>query len=167
MRRASDDRGQTAIDFVLGMGVFMIAVGFTFGFLPTMIEPFTASASENGMVAERGAAQLAESTLVADPATPNVLNAACTFAFFAENETLADQEGCRFDTTALDGALGLHEWQPVNVTVEADGSVAELEYDGTTELRRGPAPPDGEDLAVAYRLVLLEGERLQLTVRVW
>ncbi len=39
------DRGQTTQDFIVGIGVFILAVAFVFSFLPTMLTPFDSSTS--------------------------------------------------------------------------------------------------------------------------
>ncbi|WP_436347606.1 DUF7287 family protein [Natronorubrum sp. FCH18a] len=39
------DRGQTTQDFVVGIGLFILAVAFVFSFLPTMLTPFDSSTS--------------------------------------------------------------------------------------------------------------------------
>ena len=142
----SNDRGQTGLDFLVGMSVFLLAVGFVFLFLPTMFDPFVGSGTSNALVADRSAAQLAEETLV-DPTQPSVLDDAKVDAFF---------DGC--NATTLENTLGTG-FARVNVTLEQAGNV---------EYSCGPDRQISDSLTVSNRIVSnTEGERYSLLVRVW
>ena len=158
------DRAQTTIDFLVGMSVFLMTVAFVIAFLPSVFEPFTAADEGNTLAADRTAALLAEH-LLADPATPTVLDATCTAEFFSETDDgmIGD---CRFthDATDLEAALGVGPATAVNVTVEEGGTVHAV--DGV-ELSAGPTPPNSESVVSARRVVLLDGEERDLFVRVW
>lgn len=170
-----NQRGQTVIDFGIGAGVFIIAVGFVFMFVPSMFEPFSTAAGSSAIVADRTADHLTGSLLVADPTTPSTLSAACTAAFFGGNDSLADDADCRFEldenTDAID-LLGVGD-RNVNVTVRAledspsTGPAQTRTVDGTEyTLTRGTDGPQS-DVSTASRIVLIEGERYRLVVKVW
>lgn len=156
------DAAQTNVDFLIGMSVFLLTVGFVFGLVPNVFEPFAVDGGSNALVADRGAARLAEDVL-GDPANPTDLNATCTEAFFAETEPIPD--GCRFATTDVHDALAVPAGTGVNVTIEDRGSIRTL---GGTRLAAGRTPPArSAGVVVARRVVLLDGETGRLFVRVW
>ena len=155
-------RAQTSIDFLVGMSVFLLTVAFVVAFLPSVFEPFTAADEGDTLAADRTAALLAEH-LLADPATPSVLDGTCTAEFFDADGTVGD---CRFtqDAGGLEEALGVGPATAVNVTVEEDGTAYAV---GGVDLRAGPTPPSSGSVVTARRVVLLDGEERDLFVRVW
>lgn len=170
---AADDRGQTTIDFVVGISIFLLVVAFVVLFVPGIFDPF--DGTSRTQAADRFAATLTNDAL-GDPATPAALNATCTRSFFEQmqpefEQTETDVADCGFDPTAdnVASALGTDRFE-VNVTVFDGAAVAELEApdDGTSvELRAGPPVPDNEAVATTRRVVLLDGRTHQLAVRVW
>lgn len=165
-RRRSVDRGQTVIDYTIGISVFLLVVAFVFAFAPSLTTPFTGDSTDAVVVSDRAVDRLAHDLLVDDPARPTVLNATCTEAFFDTDGP--DLSGsCRYDADASDlkGALAVGSpVRTVNVTVvDGAGTVA---LNGTT-LVAGPAPPRSADVAVSQRAVLLDGRDATIVVRVW
>lgn len=166
-------RGQSSIDFVVGLGVFFLTLSFVIVLLPDLLSPF--AAPEGPVVADRAAETLGGELLASG--TLGSLNETCTDEFF-------DGSGasCSFDasdsTTAL---LGLSDTYSVNVTLEWNGSDdtdSEIAcYDGSSvrdcsnggdRLARGDAPPDTtRSVRTASQVVRVAGETLSLTVRVW
>jgi phosphohistidine swiveling domain-containing protein len=123
----SDDdgrsRGQTTLDFAVGMSLFLISVAFVISFTPNLIQPFADSGTEDTIIANRVASQLVEGTL-ADPGKPYVLDKACTMAFFwpgnldsSNYESLQSYDdvttksfwdgSCNFEPTYLHERLGV------------------------------------------------------------
>jgi hypothetical protein len=162
------ERAQTGIDFLIGMTVFLIAVGFVFSFVPTMFDPFGGPGVDDALIADRSAAQLAEYALVNDPSNPGVLNPACTAAFFAENESRAGEHDCNFDPEEVDdltALLGIREQKRINVTIGDPGNVT---YENTEiTMQRGDDPSSAGSDTVSRRVVLIDGEPSELRVRVW
>jgi hypothetical protein len=159
-------RGQTSIDFVVGMSVFLLTVAFVVAFLPGVFEPFTASGAGDALTSDRTASLLAEQVL-ADPANPSVVDPACAAEFFdAAGDGAGGVAGCQFTTDAadLDAALGLGPATTVNVTIEETGTV---ESAGGVTLAAGPEPPESESVVVSRRVVLLGDADRDLYVRVW
>ena len=174
----SGDRAQTVLDFVVGMSVFLVAVGFTFAFVPSLLEPYAVGEGATVIVAERGAARLAESSLTGAGSTAT-LSHACTFAFFngTDPETASDESDCGWTANAgdLHAELAVDELRGLNLTVTQHGTVATLDSDGTTvPMRAGPAPPSGASVSAASRIVTIDDpgdrdppETYRLTLRVW
>ncbi|NEU56722.1 hypothetical protein [Halorussus sp. MSC15.2] len=163
-------RGQTSVDFVVGMSVFLLTVVFVVAFLPGVFDPFTASGEGDVLAADRTATLLAEQ-LLADPSSPSVFDSACTAEFFdAAGDGAGGVAGCQFTTDAADlsAALGVGPAVAVNVTVEENGTVRSVSPGGTSvSLDAGPTPPESESVVVSRRVVLLGGEQSDLYVRVW
>lgn len=144
-----DNRAQTQMDFLIGMTVFLLAVGFVFSFIPTMFDPFTGQGVDNDLVADRSAAQLAEQTLVSDSMTPNMLSSETTTAFF---------EDCPVELQ-----LGIDS-QTARIVIGSNDDPAIV---NETPLACGETPPPGASVSVSQRLVSLGGGEYLLSVRVW
>ena len=174
----SGDRAQTVLDFVVGMSVFLVAVGFTFAFVPSLLEPYAVGEGATVIVAERGAARLAESSLAGAGSTAT-LSHACAFAFFNGSDpgAASDESDCDWTASAddLHAELGVDDIRGLNLTVTQRGSVASLDSNGTAvAMRAGPAPPRTESVSAASRVVTVDDpedrrgpETYRLTLRVW
>lgn len=156
------DRAQTSFDFAVGMGVFLLTVGFVLTFIPTIFQPFAVGSGSNEIVGDRISATLAEDALVEDVDTPNVLNASCTEKLFNADGT-DSVEGCRYSDDSLPGAIGSYDVN-LNVTIRQGGSIASL--NGTT-LATGEDPRTNADVTLSRRVVQIDGEIYQLWVKVW
>lgn len=174
------DRGQTVLDFAIGMSLFLLVLLFVLLFLPGVLSPFTSGSQEDVGLTNRIADSLSEG-LLGDPATPHVLNTTCTVEFF-DNNSPAD---CRHSGSNLTSRLGLKSHQRTNITMEAnitgddarerlcwDDSNDQLvevgSADCTTPLVIGPTPPADFDATItSRRTVRLEGTDTTMTVEVW
>jgi len=160
--RRPDERGQTLIDYAIGVGLFLLAVAFVFSYVPGMLDPFTAE-QENVQLADRAATQLSEHHL-ARPGEPFVLDAECTDKFFTGDP---DVGGCPFDDygSDLSNAFGADDATHFEVSiVQADGTVV----DRTVPLTAGETPPSGSQaVTTARRAVHYRDRTYQLVVRVW
>lgn len=159
----SRDRAQLGFDFLAGMSLFLIVVGFVFNFAPVMFDPFTTGAGGDMTTADRTAATLAGDLLVDEGTTPNVLNATCAEEFFDTGGPDAD---CGFseDASDLQAAVGVSSTTKLNVTIEDGGSIVDS---GGVTLSAGPAPTSTASITVSQRIVFLNGEEETLFVRVW
>ncbi|MFC4549504.1 MULTISPECIES: DUF7287 family protein [Halorussus] len=177
-------RGQTTIDFVIGVSVFLLAVSFVFAVVPGILEPLVGSAQEETVAVDRIASQLAEGTL-GDPSTPYVLDVGCTTYFFGG----PSESDCRFGSGSLHDRIGVADDTGVNVqlvgdTDDADQTPDVLCNDGSgtvderddvvaaggscTAFEAGDSPPAGSgSVMVARRFVTLDGIDAVLKVRVW
>lgn len=180
---SSTARGQTGLDFLVGIGVFLLTVGFVVGFLPGTLTPF-GEATERPLVADRAADAVVAG--LADGPEPNVLNATCTLAFFG----VGSDAGCAFDaseTTTDDGLraeLGAPAFTRVNVTLErsvAGTTDREIRCGtappavplvhactpGDSRLATGPPAPSAGGVVTATRTVSVDGGDAVVVVRVW
>jgi len=150
---SADERGQTTIDFALGVSVFLLSVAFAFALLPSVFVPFDAPIDDDLTTrADRVAA-----TLLADLSTGgNALDPDRTEdRFGAANRT----------QSALRSSLGLPSTTRINVTVRdtETGGVASV---GGVRLRGGPDVGD-HPTAAASRLVTIADDPYRLQVYLW
>ena len=161
-------RGQTTLDFAVGMSVFLLTVIFVISFAPTMFDPFAGGTGTKLVVADRAATTLSGDLLATSTAEPSVLSAGCVAEFFNE-----DVEGASCTASAdfddFDGSLSL-DGRNADVTIHSlsasasDPATPEWASDGLTRSNSGSVP---SDVAVAARTVSIDGETYRLTVRVW
>ena len=171
---ASRSRGQTPVDFVAGMGVFIVAVGFVVWFVPDLFVALDGGA-DTPMMADRVASQVT-GPLLGEP-TAGVLDTTCTIAFF----TGTGGAGCGFNAGApVADTVGVDTPYSVNVTLEqavsggpetqllrADGGDIVAGNTGTL-LTTGPNPPSsGGEVTVVRRPVVVDGEYAYVVVRIW
>lgn len=184
------ERGQTSIDFAIGMGIFLVAITTVIAFMPSIIQPFTGG-QQNPLSADRLVMQVTNDQLAESSGTV-VLNGTCTMYFFNETDDPADlPDPC--DTFDADDDLyekiGVEDTRFVNVTLQAnvsdhnggqpevlctntDGQIVGHEDPddasscGGTHLAVGSEPPTGgASITVARRKALLPDTRIwQITV---
>lgn len=159
---AGDRRGQTSFDFAVGMGVFLLTVGFALTFIPGIFAPFSVGSGGDEVVADRVGATVVEDLLVAEPGDRSTLDADCVVEFF-DGDGPAGTTDCRFATDDLDDTIGVST-SGLNLTLRRGGRPASL--DGTT-LVAGDAVPDDADVTASQRLVSVDGRLYELVVRVW
>lgn len=165
--RPTDGRGQTSIDFLVGIGVFLLATGFVFGFVPGLLAPF-ADGQSAPLVTDRVADTLVGDVLVDEPGDVR-LNETATVGFFVAPP--AD----------LPARFGLDDRYHLNVTVErnvpgtpdrerlcTDGAVVTRCEPGATPLAAGePVPVSHGSVITASRLVHVGGGDAIVVVRAW
>jgi len=179
----SGDRGQTTLDFAIGVSVFIAVLLFIFLFIPGILSPFTASAQDETVTSNRVADQLAAGTL-ASPQAPYVLDSYCTVAFFAG----ASPSDCQFSGGSLQSQLNLDTtYQQLNVSLrgnlDASGDQEVVCWDSTgdetglvessdtsncnTVLGRGDPVPTSQPSVTSVRVVTLDGADVTLFVEMW
>jgi hypothetical protein len=180
----TNHRGQTSIDFAIGMAVFLGVVLFVFTFVPGILQPFDLSGEEEPAVSNQIADSLTQD-LLGSPGQPHVLNTYCTVSFFDGNESATSR--CRYDSTSPAEQFDLAETQNVRIvmsetfeeddrpslcwTPEGDGG-PELDSGDCTaddiELATGSDPPGNDTSTVtARRVVSLHGQSVTMEVLVW
>lgn len=179
-------RGQTTLDFAVGVSLFLIVFISVFIFVPGTLQPFAEGGQEEIVSANRVADSLSESVL-GDPATPHVLNTTCTVSFFKGNTT----KGCAFGGGDVSERIGVNDRQFANVRLlsdlDGDGDDAVLCWDsdgdsgagqfvegspdcdsGEIRLEAGGNPPQGSGTAVqARRIVQIRETNATLIVELW
>jgi hypothetical protein len=184
-RAGATSRGQTNLDFAIGISLFLGVLIFIFLFVPGLLTPFTASAQTETVTADRAVDHLTKSVL-GSPRSPYTLRTDCTVQFF-DNGT-----ACAFAPAPVAEQLGLDPaTQNVNVTVVGNASSTAtaretLCWDNSDDslvaatacpnagtnanvnLRRGqPVPADNEATVTALRVVWVNGEDVTVIVEVW
>ena len=176
-------RGQTTLDFALGVSVFLLIILFVFTFVPGILTPFTQTAQEETVTANR-VADLISKDIAAEPDQPYILDGDCT-ADLLNNTPGA---GCGFDGATLTARLDLTDVQSVNITMRGSpgkGGQQLLCWDRTVQqvvnasacavgnpdetiLRAGAETPDSTNSVVtARRVVTVENRIVAMEVRVW
>lgn len=182
-------RGQTTLDFALGVTLFVGAIIFTFTFAPTILTPFETSGQQDTITADRVADQLSQG-LLGHPASPYVLDRHCTVAFFDRigPDTVHDAPArCRYGNGTLTQQLGLGVTANVNISLvgdldgsatgsnllywnESNNALGERPSGGADEvvLAAGESPPIQNDATVSgTRVVSLAGHDVTMRVVVW
>lgn len=179
-------RGQTHIDFVFGVSIFLLTTAFVVGSVPGMLDSSRDHATP--VVADRVADELVEDHLAASGPTarPGVVNESCTVAFFTQTQ----RDGCGFDADApIPAQLGVSRFAHVNVTlawnVSGDPDLEPLchgddDGDGVDDVVRCDAAGAEEPLTVgptvrrdqgavetARRTVTVDGRLATAVIRVW
>jgi hypothetical protein len=139
------DRGQTTLDYLFGIGLFILTVGMAFALVPALTGPFLGGSDAGALVADRAADTLTADTL-GHPERPGVVNESRVAAFFDQSPAAVH------DDLSLDDSI------TVNVTL-------------TNRHERwavGPTPPDARDSVYsAWRVIEVNGTRSDLRVVVW
>ncbi len=178
--RVNSQRAQTTIDFLIGVGVFLLVFGFVISVIPGMIDPFE-EGQETPLVADRIASQVTE-TMIGEPSQPTILNATCTNAFFNKT-SMSSGTNCALNfsktETDLSERLGVADKHSINITIkrdiDGDGNLEQLATDGQnvsttghTTLAIGPiVPSNAEAVVSATRIGFLDGKDVTVVVRVW
>jgi hypothetical protein len=174
-------RGQTTLDFAIGIALFLGVVLFVFTFVPGILDPFELGGEEEPALSDRIANSLSKGML-GSAEKPNVLDRYCTVEFF--NGT--DPSECEFDGRTLTERFNLSGTQNVNVTLLGNVSGAGkhlLCWNTTTSqlgetddascdsddisLEMGGEPPAQATTITARRVVTLYGESVTMEVVVW
>lgn len=172
------ERGQTNIDLLVGVSVFLIAAGFVLAAASGLADPFIGS-QETPLVADRSAELVVEG-MFAPADTSGILDESCTFGFF--NESMgAGTCAIAYDESEPDltARLGLASRYSVNVTVrrnvtgspEPDVLCTDGESvgacPGSTRLAAGRTPPDTGSTFAARRGAHLDRKDVVVEVVVW
>lgn len=187
----SPRRGQTTLDFAIGISLFLVVLVFVFSFVPGMLEPFETAGDRTAVVADRIGDGLAQGQL-GHPGEPFVLDTDCAVEFFNDSryeDGLGSPGGCRYDGTEVHDRLGIRDRASVNVTLAGNASAgvdgsSTLCWDGSSDalaqvgsgdcagddvrLTTGTSPPANNDVTVtARRVVSLADEDVTMKVVVW
>jgi hypothetical protein len=184
-------RGQTTIDFAVGMAVFMLTLAFVFAFVPGLLQPFTGGIQGETVTVSRVANDLSEAKL-GSASTPYVLDPDCTRPFFA-NESAPSKCNFQGSGTTVNDRVGVKPRADLNITVTgnltgdddediicwngATGNASFLERNDAecdpsasedTVLAIGDSPRDtAKDTVSAIRVVSLAGHDVTIEVEMW
>lgn len=172
----STSRGQTTLDFTIGISVFLAVLVFVFAFVPGLLSPFTTSSNDAPALADRTADRLAQGSVgspengsIGHPEEPYVLDGSDTEEFFDASGDVSER-------------LDLPPGRNLNVTIEGnltdgtensilcwdDSSDSLADCPDDTTLATGSTPPPDNDATVtSNRVVSIDGEDVNLVVVVW
>lgn len=169
----SEPRGQTSVDLVVGLGLFIVTITVVLGQLPPLLGPAQPQAAP--AVADRAAEELyGELAVRDDSARSGALDEPCVVAFFSGS----GGGDCPFDpSNSVNDRLGITPLYGVNVSFAHGNGSAELEpycrddgevvVCGTDRLTAGPSVPSDASVAVTYRGAQVRDRNGVLIVRVW
>lgn len=175
-----DPRGQTTLDLVAGLTLFLVTVTVVLGQLPSFLAPYQEQATPT--VADRAADELVGELVTTGEASepPVAFSEPCTVAFFGG----IDADECRFDTAdTVRDRLGISSRYGVNVSlvhqIEGGGDLEHLCRDGGEIVDCGdasspaplvagpPVPANEESISVTYRGGRVTDGWAVVVVRVW
>lgn len=167
-------RGQLYLDFVVGVGIFVLATAFVVSFAPGLFTSFADDPSQP-LVADRAADRVVGPLLGDD--SPSGLNATCVSEFFGESGT-----DCGIDhDEPISERVGIGADYRANVSLVRpvanasqreqlclDGDRVVACGDDRRVARLGPATPNhGSTVSTTYRTVYVTNRDATLVVRVW
>lgn len=159
------DRGQTTQDFAVGIGVFLLAIAFVFGSVPTFLTPFSSSDGPAKTAQADRIASIVVEDLSTGPDEPNNLSDPAFQAEYsgADSAELANDLGLReSDGVALDR---------INITIETFNQSESL--GNRTIHGAGDEYSRSQSAASAARIVTIDDDEnrcepaCRLVVRVW
>lgn len=158
-----DHRGQTFFDFVVGITLFLLVILFTVFFIPDLIDPFEPSQDASTILADRGADHLTQNVMRAEGEGPYVLDRACTVALFDDRAT----DACNVDHNELRFIVGMGDRSHAHAQLEnREGDIVVI--DGVQmEVGDDVERATSGDVYSATRVVTIDGQRYELTYRVW
>lgn len=184
-------RGQTTIDFAIGIAIFLGVMVFAFSFVPGILQPFELSGDEEPALSDRIANSLSQDML-GSAEQPHILDRYCTVAFF--NDSNDASTDCNYEDEDIEELFNLRSFHNVNITLKGNTSAGGTETQqlcwsdespphsepglverddcdpgtGDVILAKGDEVRDGQGTTItARRVVLLDGESVTLEVVLW
>ncbi|MCZ7381304.1 MAG: hypothetical protein O8C64_07010 [Candidatus Methanoperedens sp.] len=161
------DSAQVTIDYITGIGIFLLAVIFVFQFVYGLFLPFQSGSDKATLAADRAGTVLVERMLHADKASElNVIDQGKLYYF---NNTRLNYSNQNNYNAAL-REIGLFSNESV---FDMNVTVANLTYLNKPINQSGPALSETTDIGQTKRLVLIVNsstgynETAILSVRVW
>lgn len=156
------ENAQVTIDYITGMGIFLISIAFVFQFTNTLFIPFHSGSDEVTLAADRASTVLVERILRAEGAeTMNMIEQSKLESFINVTE---------FNRTNGLGELGLFS---EFIIFDLNVSVTNLTNPGAPMYSGGLELPDNTNVGQASQLVLVVNsstgynETAIISVRVW
>lgn len=166
----TSDRGQLAVDFAVGVGIFLLAVTFVSVFAYTIIGPFIGTASSDAVVANQASNHFAETAFTdteSPGSAPTQLDRYCVDAFFADDASATSQ--CQFDhtATAINSEFATPLGSSVAIRIEHLDGTTLTQYSSVAggDLTYRTAQPIASD-ATTSRIVLIDGRAYALVVEI-
>jgi len=162
-----NNSAQMTIDYITGMGIFLIAVAFVFQFIYGLFIPLQSNSEIVTLTADRASTILVERMLVPDrPQATNVIDQGKLYYF---NNTKLNSRSNPLEYNDTIHELGISS--PETYTYDINISVVTL--DGTIKNQSGPDIPENINVGNTKRLVRImnsstgSNESAYIFVRVW
>lgn len=143
------ERAQTTFDFAVGITLFLLVVSFAFAATPGFLAPYQGSGEGEAILADRVATRMATENLTDGEAY--VLNETNVQQFFS-------------DVSAAKSELGVKDAYGLNVTLRREDGTCPA---GLSKCASDEAAPESATVSRSQRMVTIDGETVDLTVRVW
>lgn len=140
-------RGQTTLDYLVGVTIFLLTIALIFAFIPASFEPLETDWGAKAMESDRAISHLAGTELAKDSQKPFILDQSKTNTFFSRPDANLSED------------IGLPSTAHVNLTIQKNES--------NVIHRRGQPRPASGSVVTAKRSVLLDGSQYRLVIRVW
>ncbi len=153
------ESAQITLDYIAGIGIFLLAVFFVFQFVYGLFIPFQSGSDKATLAADRAATVLVEQMLHADSSGLNVINQSKLYSFNANDPNTLSSLGLSSAQTVFDLNISVTNLTDVNCL--------------TPIYQSGPTLPDNTDVGQTKRLVLIinsssgYNQNATLSVRVW
>lgn len=161
------DSAQITIDYIAGIGIFLLSVFFVFQFVQGLFIPFQSGSDKVTLSADRAATVLVERMLVADK--PGAMNAIDQGKLYYFNNTRLNYSNQTNYTNTL-REIGLFSNQTV---FDLNISVTNLTYPNNPMNQSGPVLPENTDVGQTKRIIFIVNsstgynETAIFSVRVW
>ncbi len=147
------------VDYMAGIGIFLLAVAFVFQFMYSLLIPFQSSSDEVTLAADRASAVLVERMLNTNTGALNVIDQGKLYYF--NNTKLNYSDKTTYTNTLREiGLFSNENFFNLNVSVAYTN--------GTIMNQSGPALPDNTNIGQTKRFVLVANSGYAvISLRVW
>jgi hypothetical protein len=159
------ESAQITLDYIAGIGIFLLAVFFVFQFVYGLFIPFQSGSDKATLAADRAATVLVEQMLHADKVSElNVIDQGKLYYFNNTRLNFSNQN----NYNAALREIGLFSNESV-----FDMNVTVADLNGNIMNQSGPTLPETTDIGQTKRLVLIinstigYNQNATLSVRVW
>lgn len=160
------DSAQISIDYIAGIGIFILAITFVFQFMFTIFAPFQSNSDEITLAADRASTIIVERLIKADRSgTLNVVDQGKLDQFNNSKLNYSNQTTYK-NTLSEIGLISREMSYDLNMTVSYPNN-------GTLLYKSGAALPTHTDIAQTKRFVLITNsstgynQTAYISVRVW
>ncbi|HEY9204596.1 MAG TPA: hypothetical protein VIO58_01645 [Candidatus Methanoperedens sp.] len=161
------ETGQITIDYIAGMGIFLLTVAFVFQFMYSLFIPFQSASDEVTLAADRASTVLVERLLAADKQdSSDLIDQGKLYNF---NNTRLNHA----DLTAYNNALREVGLLSSDTFFDLNLSIAMYNNPNNPVNQSGPVLPDNLNIGQAARIVKIintstgYNETALVSVRVW
>ena len=161
------ETGQITIDYIAGMGIFLLTVAFVFQFMYSLFLPFQSGSDDVTLAADRASTVLVERLLAADRL--GGVNLIDEGKLYYLNNTRLNH----MDATSYSDVLHEVGLLNGNVIYDLNISIAKFNNPNNPENQSGPPLPENLNLGQTSRMVMVVNsstgynETYIISVRVW